>query len=82
MKLREHHYDLLLLDLNLQRGHCLELLRAIRTGISDSIVILTLSPELAPAEKTELRDAGADRTLLKPVRMDELADTIRELTVS
>lgn len=81
-KLRNRHYDLLLLDLNLQRGLCLELLHTIRTEISDSIVIITLSPELTPAEKKDLRDAGAERCLLKPVRMDELADAIRELTVS
>ena len=79
-KLRGQHFDLLLLDLNLQRGLCLDLLRTIRTEISDSIVILTLSSELSSAEKTKLHDTGADHTLLKPIRTDELVDTIRKLT--
>ena len=81
-KLRDQHFDLLLLDLNLQRGLCLDLLHTIRTEISDSIVILTLSSELSSADITKLHDTGADYTLLKPIRTDELVDTIRKMTAS
>ena len=66
----------------LARPSPLDLLRTIRTEISDSIVIMTLSSELTSAEKTKLHDTGADYTLLKPIRTDELVDTIRKFTAS
>jgi len=81
-KLKEHHYDMLLLGLNLQRGLCTVLLETIRSKVSDSLVILTLSAELTQAEETSLRESGADRCLVKPVRVEALADAIRDLTVS
>ena len=77
--LRDHAYDLLLLDLGLPRKDGLTLLQELRRRKS-AIPILILTARDAVADRVAGLDAGADDYLVKPFDLDELAARIRALT--
>jgi two-component system KDP operon response regulator KdpE len=74
-KLREHRFDLVLLDMNMPGTSGLETCRAIR-GQSDVAVIM-LTVRDTETDKIEALDAGADDYVTKPFNPHELLARIR-----
>lgn len=69
-RLREDHFDLLLLDVNMPGMGGLETCREIRATSDVAIVMLTVRSE--EADKVAALDAGADDYVTKPFTLDEL----------
>ena len=73
-----HHYDLLLLDLNLPDVDGLELLRQLRSH-QQAIPVLLLTARDGLSDRVAGLDAGADDYLTKPFELEELAARVRAL---
>jgi two-component system, OmpR family, KDP operon response regulator KdpE len=73
--LRDHRFDLVLLDMNMPGMGGLETCRAIR-GQSD-IAIIMLTVRDAESDKVDALDAGADDYITKPYHTPELLARIR-----
>lgn len=73
-----HHYDLLLLDLNLPDVDGLELLRQLRSH-QQVIPVLLLTARDGLSDRVAGLDAGADDYLTKPFELEELAARVRAL---
>ena len=76
--LKEKHFDILLLDLNLQRAFCAALISSIRREISYSLVLIAMTSGLTEAEQAAIMESGVDQCLLKPIGEDELIVSIRK----
>jgi two-component system KDP operon response regulator KdpE len=74
-KLRDHRFDLVLLDMNMPGMSGLETCRAIRAQSEIAIVMLTVRD--AESDKVEALDAGADDYVTKPYTVPELLARIR-----
>ena len=74
-RLREDHFDLLLLDVNMPGMGGLEACREIRASSDVAIMMLTVRSE--EADKVAALDAGADDYVTKPFSMPELLARIR-----
>ncbi len=72
---RDHHPDLVVLDLMLPGMDGLEVAQRLRTGDNVPILILT---DTVP-ERVQGRDAGADDYLVKPFELEELLARVRAL---
>ena len=73
-----HHYDLLLLDLNLPDVDGLELLKQLRSQ-QQAIPVLLLTARDGLSDRVAGLDAGADDYLTKPFELEELAARVRAL---
>lgn len=76
--LRNHTYDLIVLDVMMPHLDGLEACRRIRAG-GDDVPILMLTARAAVDDRVEGLDAGADDYLPKPFALDELLARIRAL---
>ena len=76
--LKEKHFDILLLDLNLQRAFCAALISSIRREITHSLVLIAMTSGLTEAEQVAIMESGVDQCLLKPIGEDELIAAIRK----
>ena len=76
--LKEKHFDILLLDLNLQRAFCASLISTIRREITHSLVLIAMTSGLTEAEQAAIMESGVDQCLLKPIGEDELIAAIRK----
>jgi two-component system KDP operon response regulator KdpE len=74
-KLRDHRFDLVLLDLNMPGVGGLETCRAIREVSEIAVIILTVRD--TESDKVEALDAGADDYVTKPFHPPELLARIR-----
>jgi two-component system KDP operon response regulator KdpE len=74
-KLREHRFDLVLLDMNMPGMGGLETCRLIRAGSEIAIIMLTVRD--SEADKVGALDAGADDYVTKPFNPPELLARIR-----
>lgn len=74
---RDHHPDLVILDLMLPGMDGLEVCRRLRT--SGNIPILMLTAKDTIQDRVQGLDAGADDYLVKPFNLDELLARIRAL---
>lgn len=74
---RDHHPDLVILDLMLPGMDGLEVCRRLRTGGSLPILMLTAKDTIQ--DRVQGLDAGADDYLVKPFNLDELLARIRAL---
>jgi two-component system KDP operon response regulator KdpE len=74
-KLRDHRFDLVLLDMNMPGMGGLETCRAIRAQSEIAIVMLTVRD--GESDKVEALDAGADDYVTKPYTVPELLARIR-----
>jgi two-component system KDP operon response regulator KdpE len=74
-KLREHRFDLVLLDMNMPGIGGIETCRAIRGHSEVAIIMLTVRDN--EADKVEALDAGADDYVTKPFNPPELSARIR-----
>jgi two-component system, NarL family, response regulator NreC len=73
---REHHPDVLLLDLNMPGGSALDAIPGLRSEAPDThIVVLTMSDD--PAYVSEAARAGAHGYVLKEQATSDLIDAIR-----
>lgn len=77
-KLREHQYELVILDLHLPDMSGRELLEHIQR-LPHPPRVLILSVDIDTAVKTQLLNAGADDYLEKPFALDELVARLRAL---
>jgi two-component system KDP operon response regulator KdpE len=75
MAIREHRFDLLLLDMNMPGMGGLETCRSIRATSEVAIIMLTVHD--AEEDKVAALDAGADDYVTKPFSMPELLARIR-----
>ncbi|WP_290052559.1 response regulator transcription factor [Amycolatopsis solani] len=73
--LREHHADLMVLDLGLPDGNGLDLLRGVRAGRHLPVIILTGWG--SERERVVGLELGADDYVVKPFSLPELAARIR-----
>ena len=76
--IERRHYDLAILDLDIERGqgtHILQFVRAKRSQIP----ILVLSSQAHAEECAQVLDLGADDLLLKPFSFSELSARVRAL---
>lgn len=72
----EHHYDLILLDLQMPEMSGIEVLEQLQaTRAAHRFSVLVLSAD--PSQQTAARDAGADDFLSKPFRLPDVVDRIR-----
>jgi two-component system, OmpR family, KDP operon response regulator KdpE len=74
-KLREHRFDLVLLDMNMPGMGGLEVCREIRGGSDIAIIMLTVRDN--ESDKVGSLDAGADDYVTKPFNPPELLARIR-----
>jgi len=74
-KLREAHFDLVLLDMNMPGMTGLETCRLIRSQSEVAIIMLTVRDN--ESDKVEALDAGADDYVTKPFHPSELSARIR-----
>ncbi|HYP12533.1 MAG TPA: response regulator, partial [Bryobacteraceae bacterium] len=74
-QLREHHFDLVLLDMNMPGMGGLEACRAMRASSDAAIVMLTVRN--TEQDKVAALDAGADDYVTKPFSTPELLARIR-----
>jgi two-component system KDP operon response regulator KdpE len=74
-KLREHRFDLVLLDMNMPGMSGLEACREIRGQSEIAIIMLTVMDN--ETDKVEALDAGADDYVTKPFNPPELSARIR-----
>ncbi len=74
---RDHHPDLVILDLMLPGMDGLEVCRRLRTGRNIPILMLTAKDTIQ--DRVQGLDAGADDYLVKPFDLDELLARIRAL---
>ncbi|GAB2686971.1 response regulator [Thalassiella azotivora] len=73
--LAEHLPDVVVLDLGLPDVDGLEVLRAVRTG--SSVPVIVLSARHGQRDKVDALDAGADDYVTKPFGVDELLARVR-----
>ncbi|MCB1908479.1 MAG: response regulator transcription factor [Rhodocyclaceae bacterium] len=78
LALRDHPFELVLLDLGLPRRDGLALLGEIRAA-GNPVPVLILTARDSVADRIAGLDAGADDYLVKPFDLDELAARIRAL---
>ncbi|GMQ92823.1 MAG: response regulator transcription factor [Acidimicrobiia bacterium] len=76
--LRDHTYDLIVLDVMMPHLDGLETCRRIRAG-GDDVPVLMLTAATAVDDRVEGLDAGADDYVAKPFALDELLARIRAL---
>lgn len=74
---RDHHPDLVILDLMLPGMDGLEVCRRLRTGGNIPILMLTAKDTIQ--DRVQGLDAGADDYLVKPFNLDELLARLRAL---
>src|SRR5262245_42151427 len=74
-KLRDHRFDLVLLDMNMPGMGGLETCRLVRAGSDIAIIMLTVRD--SEADKVGALDAGADDYITKPFNPPELLARIR-----
>ncbi len=75
---RSHHFDLVILDINLPGMNGYELCKAMRS-INPSVPVVMLTAMNAVEDKIEGFDAGADDYIIKPFDFRELLVRIRAL---
>lgn len=78
LALKNHPYDLLLLDLGLPRMDGIAVLTALRQR-GDRIAVLILTARDAVADRVRGLNAGADDYLVKPFNLEELVARIHAL---
>jgi two-component system KDP operon response regulator KdpE len=74
-RLREEHFDLVLLDMNMPGIGGLETCRRIRAGSEAAVIMLTVRND--ESDKVAALDAGADDYVTKPFSLPELLARIR-----
>lgn len=75
LEIRNHRYDLILLDMNMPGMGGLQVCRQIRAGSEIPIIMLTVRN--TERDKVEALDSGADDFVTKPFSMPELLARIR-----
>jgi signal transduction histidine kinase/CheY-like chemotaxis protein len=76
---REHHPDLILLDLHLPDLNGDDVLIRLKAGLTTrNIPVIMLSADASPGQIQRLLDAGAAAYLTKPINLHELLDTISQ----
>ena len=75
LAIREHRFDLVLLDINMPGIGGIETCRQIRSGSDAAIIMLTVRD--AEADKVTALDAGADDFITKPFGFPELLARLR-----
>lgn len=75
---QEHEYDLAILDLNLPRPDCLDVLRKIRAQRQQMPILVLTSKGQLP-DRVQVLDLGADDLVLKPFAFSELSARVRAL---
>ncbi|MEO8461441.1 MAG: response regulator transcription factor [Dokdonella sp.] len=76
--LRQHHYDLLVLDLGLPELDGIDLLRSVR-GRDDAVPVLVITARESLDERVRALDLGADDYLVKPFALQEFEARVRAL---
>jgi len=76
---RANDYDVLVLDLTLQRLDGLEVCRQLKSESADPPLVLMLTARGSLEERLEGFEAGADDYLAKPFALEELAARLRAL---
>lgn len=76
LALEEHHYDLVLMDIQMPEMDGIEATRIIRKRWSQGPKIIVVTSFEAEMCRDLCYDAGADDYLNKPVKMDELGAAI------
>jgi DNA-binding response OmpR family regulator len=79
-RLGEAEYDLVMLDLMMPGTSGMDVLRKMRTndGLAD-VPVIVMSAWQSPQDVASALEAGADRFLAKPFRIDELGSMVRGL---
>jgi len=75
---QEREYDLAILDLNLPKPDCLEVLQKIRAQRQQMPILVLTSKGQLP-DRAQVLDLGADDLVLKPFAFSELSARVRAL---
>ena len=82
-QLREHEFDLVLMDVQMPGMDGLEAARAIRRGDAGernrSIPIVALTAYASPEDEAACYDAGMDDYLSKPLKIGTFLETVRQI---
>ncbi len=76
-----HHFDAVLLDLNMPGANGVEVLKVIRATRPD-LKVLVLTGHLTPTARTEFERLGHKHFVRKPYTLDELGRNLRDLLES
>jgi PAS domain S-box-containing protein len=77
---RQHHPDLILLDLHLPDLHGREVLEQLKRDPATAMIpVVVLSADATPAQFERLRAAGAAGYLTKPIDVESLLDVVRAI---
>ena len=77
---REHHPDLLILDLMMPNGHGYSVCRKIREDISlKEMRILVVSAKYYPQDQNDVLNLGADAFMPKPCSLKQILHQSRQL---
>lgn len=80
---RDRHFDVILMDINMPVMDGRSAALAIRQGgLCREAVIIAVSALIEAEEPEALRSCGIDRALVKPVRLEVLATTLRDVAQS
>ena len=75
---KEHHPDIVLLDINMPEMDGLEFVKAVRQDARYSgLVVMMVTTETEPDQMLRALTAGADEYLMKPFAKDGLVDKLR-----
>jgi signal transduction histidine kinase len=75
----DQHPDLILLDVKLPDANGIDICRAIKSRLPQTIVLQTSAAFTGVADRTRALDGGADSYLVEPIEPDELIATVNAL---
>jgi two-component system, sensor histidine kinase len=81
-KVAAHHYDMVLLDIQMPRMDGVQVIRKIRAELSETLPVIALSANATMAEKSACIEEGMTDYLTKPFNPIELAEIISRHTDS
>jgi CheY-like chemotaxis protein/nitrogen-specific signal transduction histidine kinase len=78
--LRENSYDIILMDVQMPVMDGLEATKAIRTGFDTQPVIVAMTANALVEDREICLQAGMDRYISKPIKLEELKNTLSEVS--
>jgi len=78
--LRENSYDIILMDVQMPVMDGLEATKAIRSGFDTQPVIVAMTANALVEDREICLQAGMDRYISKPIKLEELKNTLSEVS--
>jgi len=79
-KLRNHHYDIILMDIQMPKIDGLSATKSIRNTLNLNTPIIAMTAHSLPEDIEKSVNVGMNKHLTKPINANELINTIKEMT--